>query len=79
MHTQISTLSPSLHSYLSSPIPAFGDFSDPEKYAGFVPSEFYLARMMNKAIEQSEHDANQHTSCLAPDQITIDDSHKVSL
>jgi hypothetical protein len=42
-----------------------------------VPSEHYLARMMTKAIERSEPDANQHTACLAPDQIVIDDSHKV--
>ncbi|KAF8190775.1 hypothetical protein BJ912DRAFT_1058509 [Pholiota molesta] len=34
--------------------------------------------MMNKAIERDEADANQHTACLAPDQIAIDDSHKVN-
>lgn len=33
--------------------------------------------MMNKAIECEEADANQHTACLGPDQIAIDDSHKV--
>jgi len=74
----VSLAQPSLHAYISSPIPMFGDFSDSEKYAGFVPSEFYLAQLMNKAAEQSEHDANQHTACLVPDQIAIDDSHKVS-
>ena len=35
--------------------------------------------MMNKAIEREEGDANQHTACLAIDQISIDDSHKVFL
>ena len=39
----VSLAQPFLHAYISSPIPTFGDFSDPEKYAGFVPSEFYLA------------------------------------
>ena len=68
----------SLHAYISSSVPPFGDFSDVDKYAGFVPSENYLTQMMNKAIEHDEHDANQHTSCLAPDQLAIDDSHKVS-
>jgi hypothetical protein len=68
----------SMLSFMTSDYPAFGDFSDPEKYGGFVPSEFYLARMMNRSIEQDKADANQHTSCLGPDQIAIDDSHKVS-
>ena len=57
---------------------AFGNFSDPHRYAGFVPSERYLSSMLNKAIEMEEADANQHTSCLEPDQIAIDDSHKVN-
>lgn len=35
--------------------------------------------MMNKAIEQEEAEANQHTACLALDQISIDDSHKVRI
>ena len=52
--------------------------SDDQKYAGFVPSVSYLVMMMNKAIEIEEHDADQHTSCLAPAQLAIDDSHKVS-
>jgi hypothetical protein len=67
-----------LHSYISAKFPAFGNFSDPQGYAGFVPGERYLAEMMNKAIERDENDANQHTACLAPDQIAIDDSHKAS-
>ncbi|KAJ7664028.1 hypothetical protein DFH06DRAFT_944440, partial [Mycena polygramma] len=53
------------------------DFADPEKYAGFVPSASYLTSMLNKAIERDEPDADQHTSCLPPDQIAIDDSHKI--
>jgi hypothetical protein len=74
-----TTTQSSLHSFMTSSLPSFGDFSDPDKYGGFVPSEFYLARMMNKSIERDEPDANQHTSCLGPDQISIDDSHKVSI
>jgi hypothetical protein len=66
-----------IHSYMSSPIPDFGDFGDSNRYAGFVPSEHYLSEMMNKSIERDEGDANQHTACLAVDQIAIDDSHKV--
>ncbi len=30
-----------LHAYLSTHFPAFGNFSDPQCYAGFVPSERY--------------------------------------
>jgi len=67
-----------LHAYISTKFPAFGNFGDPQCYAGFVPSKRYLAEMMNKAIEQDENDANQHTACLVPDQIAIDDSHKAS-
>jgi hypothetical protein len=68
-----------LHSYASARrIPTFGDFADPKRYAGFVPSVSYLTSMMNKAIEKDEPDADQHTSCLAPDHADIDDSHKVS-
>jgi hypothetical protein len=66
-----------IHTYMSSLIPDFGDFGDSHRYAGFVPSEHYLSEMMNKAIEGAEGDANQHTACLAVDQIAIDDSHKV--
>lgn len=66
-----------LHAFLNKSLPSFGDFSDPEKYAGYVPSETYLSMMMNLEIERNELDANQHTSCLYTDQISIDDSHKV--
>lgn len=75
---QAQTAQSTLDSYIAKKYAAFGDFSDPEKYAGFVPSEFFLAYMMNRIIEQDEPDANQHTSCISPDQIAIDDSHKVS-
>jgi hypothetical protein len=68
-----------LHAFVPAKIASFGNFSDSDKYAGFVPGERYLANMMNKAIEHHESDANQHTACLAPDQIAIDDSHKVTL
>lgn len=68
-----------LHSYFSTKkLPSFGNFSDQDRYAGFVPSEHYLAEMLNKAIEADEADANQHTACIAPDQIAVDDSHKIN-
>ncbi|KAJ7479110.1 hypothetical protein FB451DRAFT_1172230 [Mycena latifolia] len=68
-----------LHPFSADPscIPPFGDFADPQRYAGFVPSVSYLTSMMNKAIERDEPDADQHTSCLSPDQADIDDSHKI--
>ena len=69
----------SLHSYLSETFPSFGTFSDSQHYAGFVPSEHYLVEMMNKAIENEEAEADQHTACLGPDQIAMDDSHKVCI
>lgn len=74
---QSQTTQSTLDSYVTQKYASFGDFSDPEKYAGFVPSEFFLAQMMNRVIEKNEPDANQHTSCISPDQISIDDSHKV--
>ncbi|KJA22002.1 hypothetical protein HYPSUDRAFT_202494 [Hypholoma sublateritium FD-334 SS-4] len=67
-----------LDSYMMKTYTSFGNFSDPEKYAGFVPSESFLTQMMNRVIEQEEPDANQHTSCISPDQIAIDDSHKIN-
>jgi hypothetical protein len=66
-----------IHSYMLSMIPDFGDFGDPQSYTGFIPSEHYLSEIMNKCIEQDEGDANQHTACLVVNQIAIDDSHKV--
>lgn len=68
-----------LHHFMGKDFKSFGDFSDPDKYSGFVPTESYLANMMTQAIERDEADANQHTACIAPDQISIDDSHKVSV
>ena len=68
----------SLHAYIMEKYLSFGNFSDSQGYAARLPSEHYLAYMMNKAIELDEATANQHTACLAPDQIAIDDSHKVS-
>ena len=68
-----------LHSYFSTKkLPSFSDFSDQDHYAGFVPSEHYLAEMLNKTIEVDEADGNQHTACIAPDQIAVDDSHKIN-
>ena len=68
-----------MHQYFNDAIPAFGNFADQDKYAGFVPSDHYLAMMMMKVIEHDEPDTNQHTACLPPNQIAIDDSHKVFL
>lgn len=74
-----STSQTTLHAFINKSVLSFGDFGDPQKYGGYVPSESYLAAMMNLIIERNEADANQHTSCLRPDQICIDDSHKVCL
>ena len=41
-------------------IPMLGHFGDPEGYAGFIPSETYLATMLNRSIERDESYANQH-------------------
>jgi hypothetical protein len=67
----------SLHSYISETFPSFGNFSSPQGFAAHIPSEHYLADMMNKAIELEEAEADQHTACLEVNQIAIDDSHKV--
>jgi hypothetical protein len=76
---ETTTSKNTLHAYLNFQIPPFGDFGSRQQYAGFVPSERYLSAMLNKAIETDEQDANQHTAIIAPDQISIDDSHKVWL
>ncbi|KAJ2916235.1 hypothetical protein MD484_g4176, partial [Candolleomyces efflorescens] len=68
----------SLHSYVGLLISDFGDFWDRERFGGFVPTDSYLAAMMNRAIEKDEAAAAQHTALLAPDQIAIDDSHKIT-
>ena len=46
----IDSAQQSLHAYISSTIPSFGDFSNVDKYAGFVPAELYLTQMMNKQL-----------------------------
>jgi hypothetical protein len=69
----------SLHSYISETFPSFGNFSDSQGFAGHLPSDHYLTYMMNKAIELEEDEANQHTACLGCDQLSMDDSHKVSI
>ena len=73
----VDVLEQNMHMYLVHQVSSFGDFGDNQKYAGFVPDATYLAMMMNKAIELEEPDADQHTSCLAPDHLSLDDSHKV--
>jgi len=71
------TLQSTIHSYFDQKFPSFGNFGDINGYSGFVSSKWCLASMMNKVIERDEADANQHTACLAIDQLAIDDSHKV--
>ena len=68
-----------LHDYIPEHFTPFGDFSDCQGYVGFVPSEYYLSDMLNKAIEHNEADANQHTSLLAATTLSGDDSFKVIL
>jgi hypothetical protein len=74
---ELDKIQTTMHHYFDNVVPSFGNFTDHQKYAGFVPSERYLAKMMTKAIESDEPDANQHTACLAPDQLANDYSHKV--
>jgi hypothetical protein len=74
---ETGVLQSNVDSFLSEKIPDFGDFGDKSGYSGFVPSERYLASILNKAIETDEPDANQHTACQRPDNLAIDDSHKV--
>jgi hypothetical protein len=73
-HTQ-----PNIHAFSSETFqyPTFGDFGSPNQYNGFVPTVPYLSSMMNKAIEREEADADQHTACQSPENLCIDDSHKV--
>ncbi|TEB22231.1 hypothetical protein FA13DRAFT_1819084 [Coprinellus micaceus] len=66
-----STSQQTLHSFIPTTIPDFGNFGSLEGYNGFVPSVQYLTTMMNRAIEHDELTANQHTALLAPDQIAI--------
>ncbi|KAK6981231.1 hypothetical protein R3P38DRAFT_3234489 [Favolaschia claudopus] len=68
----------SITDYVTDQIPNFGDFGDYTGFSGFVPSERYLSTMLNRAIEADEADADQHTSCLEPDQLAVDDSHKIN-
>jgi hypothetical protein len=75
--SQASEVQTNLDSFLAERVRDFGDFGDSNGYSGFVPSERYLAGMLNKAIELDEPDANQHTACQRPDMLSIDDSHKV--
>ncbi|KAG6867189.1 hypothetical protein C0993_005929 [Termitomyces sp. T159_Od127] len=64
--------------HISHDYGSFGDFVDKDRFAGFIPSEHYLADMLNKVIKSQEHDAVQHTSCLLLDRLAIDDSHKIN-
>ncbi len=76
----IEDMQENIQSYATlSSFPAFGNFSDVDGFNGFVPSVHYLSMMLNKMIEQDEIDANQHTACLPPVALCIDDSHKVRL
>ncbi|KIK59967.1 hypothetical protein GYMLUDRAFT_244744 [Collybiopsis luxurians FD-317 M1] len=64
----------SLDNSSSVSYPKFGRFSDPDGYGGCIPSVKYLSDMLNKVIEQDESNANQHTACLA-----VDDLHKAPI
>lgn len=59
----INSEQPNLHAYLAANAPSFGNFSDCQGYAGFVPSVHYLSDMMAKAIELEEADAPYCMSC----------------
>ncbi|PPQ85721.1 hypothetical protein CVT24_001668, partial [Panaeolus cyanescens] len=68
-----------LHAFtIETKMRGFGDFGDPTRYNGIVPSEDYLTEVLNREIEADEINANQHTACLPIDQLAIDDSHKVN-
>jgi len=54
-----------------------GDFWDKDGNNGFIPSEKYLTAMMNRAIEQDQSDADQHTAVTPSSLLAINDSHKV--
>jgi hypothetical protein len=56
---------------------ALGSFANPERYSGFVPSKTYLTDMYNRLVDADTASADQHTSLVETDQITLDDSHKV--
>jgi hypothetical protein len=63
--------------YPDPKMPFLGSFWDTNGYAGFVPSTSYLIDVYNKLVDASCPPADQHTSLLPVDQISIDDSHKV--
>ncbi|KAJ7838160.1 hypothetical protein B0H13DRAFT_2367672 [Mycena leptocephala] len=73
-------IQPNIHAFSSETFqyPTFGDFGSPNQYNAFVPTVPYLSSMMNKAIEREEADADQHTACQSPENLCIDDSHKVN-
>ncbi|KAJ3522150.1 hypothetical protein NMY22_g12013 [Coprinellus aureogranulatus] len=56
----------------------FGNFWDKDGYAGYVPSERYLTKMLNRAIEEDEEDSNAFVASLAMDSIAVDDSYKIT-
>ncbi|KAJ3508637.1 hypothetical protein NMY22_g16549 [Coprinellus aureogranulatus] len=67
-----------IHAYMATHLAGFGHFSARQGYGGFVPSEYYLTGILNRAIERDEEDANQHTALLGRcDKIAIDDSYKI--
>ncbi|KAF8230353.1 hypothetical protein L208DRAFT_1378541 [Tricholoma matsutake] len=45
---EANTLQTTMDQYFNDSIPSFGDFGDCQKYAGFVPSEHYLAKNDDK-------------------------------
>ena len=55
----------------------FGTFSDPNGYAGFVPSSSYLARFYDMLVEHDSPELKQCISLLPARTLAIDHSFKV--
>lgn len=47
---ELDKIQTTMHHYFDNVVPSFGNFTNPQKYAGFVPSEYYLAKMLLKAM-----------------------------
>ncbi|KAL0574869.1 hypothetical protein V5O48_007096 [Marasmius crinis-equi] len=64
-------------SYVAHPIFLQNKTHTPPSLWIHPPLPMYLPSMLNKAIERDELVANQHTSLLKAQQLSIDDSHKI--
>ena len=56
----------------------FGEFSDRDGYAGFIPSPQYFRRVYVQFISSHAHEMDQHTSMLSSRLLQIDHSFKVN-